>query len=99
MYIRARPDESATTGVAHLDGAACANAPEWAPNVAYATGAVVRYAGRVYKVTQGHTSLAGWAPDIVPALFQPADCAGGGAPNHVVGDIRAQLQYCQYPGR
>jgi hypothetical protein len=67
--------ETPSTQVAHLDGAVCAVAPEWAPNVSYATGSVVRYHGLVYIVVQGHTSLEGWTPDIVPALFKPTDCA------------------------
>jgi hypothetical protein len=74
-------DEAASTLVAHLDPAACASATDWAPNTAYATGAIVRYMGVVYEVIQGHTSLANWTPDVVPALFRPTDCAGGGASN------------------
>ncbi len=70
-------EATSESAVAKLEPAACAAAPEWAPNVAYATGSAVRYEGKVYKVIQGHTSLEGWTPAIVPALFEPTDCAPG----------------------
>ena len=41
----------------------------WAPNTAYATGATVTYSGVSYRCIQGHTSLAGWEPPNVPALW------------------------------
>jgi predicted chitinase/chitodextrinase len=52
----------------------------WSPGTSYATGAVVQYHGKVYRCVQGHTALEGWAPDIVPALWDPARCQGGGNP-------------------
>jgi hypothetical protein len=42
----------------------------WAPNVAYAVNAQVSYAGLNYKCLQAHTSLVGWEPPNVPALWQ-----------------------------
>jgi lysozyme-like protein/carbohydrate binding protein with CBM5/12 domain len=42
----------------------------WAPNVAYAVGARVTYAGHTYTCLQGHTSLPGWEPPNVPALWR-----------------------------
>ncbi|WIM97333.1 dioxygenase [Actinoplanes oblitus] len=42
----------------------------WAPDIAYAIGAQVTYAGVTYRCLQGHTSMAGWEPPNVPALWQ-----------------------------
>ncbi|GAA3445445.1 carbohydrate-binding protein [Planomonospora venezuelensis] len=42
----------------------------WAPNTAYAVGAQVTYGGATYRCLQGHTSLPGWEPPNVPALWQ-----------------------------
>ncbi|MGQ0838951.1 lytic polysaccharide monooxygenase [Actinokineospora sp.] len=42
----------------------------WVPNTAYATGAQVTHNGAAYRCVQGHTSLAGWEPDVTPALWQ-----------------------------
>ncbi|MDI1459758.1 glycosyl hydrolase family 18 protein [Catellatospora sp. KI3] len=43
--------------------------PAWAPNVAYATGAKVTYGGSTYQCRQPHTSIVGWEPPNVPALW------------------------------
>lgn len=43
----------------------------WAPNTAYATGAIVTYAGQRYQCRQGHTSQVGWEPPNVLALWLP----------------------------
>ncbi|MVP01590.1 glycosyl hydrolase family 18 protein [Paenibacillus lutrae] len=42
----------------------------WAPNTAYKTGDVVTYSGSNYECIQGHTSLTGWEPSNVPALWK-----------------------------
>ncbi|WP_449064082.1 lytic polysaccharide monooxygenase auxiliary activity family 9 protein [Planomonospora algeriensis] len=42
----------------------------WAPNTAYAVGARVTYGGATYQCRQAHTSLTGWEPPNVPALWQ-----------------------------
>ncbi|GJM82554.1 hypothetical protein HMSSN139_50500 [Paenibacillus sp. HMSSN-139] len=42
----------------------------WAPYTSYAVNQLVTYNGVTYKVIQAHTSLPGWEPDKVPALFQ-----------------------------
>ncbi len=64
-------------------GAAPAKADRgaWAPNVSYAVGDTVTYNGVVYKCIQAHTSLTGWEPPNVPALWQPigTPTPGGGA--------------------
>ncbi|WP_346124025.1 carbohydrate-binding protein [Micromonospora coerulea] len=47
-------------------------APAWAPNTAYAIGARVSNAGRTWQCRQAHTSLVGWEPPNVPALWLAA---------------------------
>ncbi|GII03854.1 M20/M25/M40 family metallo-hydrolase [Planobispora takensis] len=42
----------------------------WEPWKPYATGDVVTYNGVGYRCLQGHTSLPGWEPPNVPALWQ-----------------------------
>lgn len=42
----------------------------WAPNTAYATGSQVTFDGVTYRCRQGHTTLTGWEPPIVPALWE-----------------------------
>ncbi|WIN00333.1 alpha-lytic protease prodomain-containing protein [Actinoplanes oblitus] len=42
----------------------------WAPGVTYATGAQVTYGGATYRCLQQHTSMTGWEPPNVPALWQ-----------------------------
>ncbi|HEY2791425.1 MAG TPA: carbohydrate-binding protein [Micromonosporaceae bacterium] len=46
------------------------NYPAWVANHAYAAGALVSYGGHNYKCLQAHTSLVGWEPPNVPALWQ-----------------------------
>jgi predicted chitinase len=43
----------------------------WAAYVAYAVNDTVTYNGQTYKCLQAHTSLPGWEPNVVPALWQP----------------------------
>jgi chitinase len=52
----------------------------WAPNTAYAVNDTVTYGGCAYKVLQAHTSMTGWEPPNVPALFQQLSC--GGSPSN-----------------
>lgn len=42
----------------------------WAPNTAYAVNDTVTYSGSTYTCRQAHTSLVGWEPPIVPALWE-----------------------------
>ncbi len=44
-------------------------APAWQPNTAYAVNQLVSYNGVEYKCIQAHTSLVGWEPPVVPALW------------------------------
>lgn len=49
----------------------------WAPNVTYAVNDTVTYNGTTYKCIQGHTSLVGWEPPVVPALWNAVQGGGG----------------------
>ncbi|XVQ85689.1 fibronectin type III domain-containing protein [Microbispora siamensis] len=49
----------------------------WAPYTSYATGARVTYNGTDYECIQGHTSLPGWEPPNVPALWKAVGTSGG----------------------
>ncbi|GAA5201519.1 hypothetical protein GCM10023322_81630 [Rugosimonospora acidiphila] len=42
----------------------------WQPNTAYSSGQTVTYGGHTYRCLQSHTSLVGWEPPNVPALWQ-----------------------------
>ncbi|MGG3280447.1 carbohydrate-binding protein [Paenibacillus solani] len=48
----------------------------WTPNTAYAVNDTVTYSGSTYTCLQAHTSLEGWEPSNVPALWQKG--GGGG---------------------
>lgn len=43
---------------------------QWQPNTSYLVGAQVTYAGQTYQCLQAHTSLQGWEPPNVPALWK-----------------------------
>jgi chitodextrinase len=47
-----------------------AGATSWAAYTAYTVGQTVTYAGVSYRCLQSHTSLPGWEPPNVPALWQ-----------------------------
>ena len=65
-------------------GAAPARADRgaWAANVAYAVNDTVTYSGSTYKCLQAHTSLTGWEPPNVPALWQLT--AGGSTATNTI---------------
>ncbi len=42
----------------------------WVANHAYKVGDIVTYNGGTYKCIRAHTSLVGWEPSAVPALWQ-----------------------------
>ena len=44
--------------------------PAWQANHAYKVGDLVSYNGHNYKCLQAHTSIVGWEPPNVPALWQ-----------------------------
>lgn len=54
----------------------CGIIPAWAPNTAYAAGALVSYGGIEYKALQAETSLNGWAPPNTPALWSGVGACG-----------------------
>lgn len=47
-------------------------AAAWASGVDYTVGVVVTYGGKKYRCLQKHTSLPGWEPTAVPALWAAA---------------------------
>jgi beta-glucanase (GH16 family) len=48
------------------------DAAKWKAFTAYEAGQLVEYRKVVYQVREAHTSLPGWQPDLVPALFAKA---------------------------
>ncbi|MGG4555207.1 chitinase [Paenibacillus humicus] len=58
--------------------ASAADRGAWAPNVSYAINDTVTYGGSTYRNIQSHTSLVGWEPPNVPALWQLVQGGGGG---------------------
>lgn len=46
--------------------------PTWQPYAAYRAGALVSYAGRIYRCRQDHTALPGRDPAALPTLWLPA---------------------------
>lgn len=52
--------------------------PEWKPNTAYAVDERIRYADKLYRVVQAHTSQSDWTPDKTPALFAEVAKPGQG---------------------
>ncbi|MCS6995181.1 MAG: glycosyl hydrolase family 18 protein [Anaerolineales bacterium] len=53
----------------------------WSPNTFYAVNDTVTYGGTTYKCLQAHTSLTGWEPPNVPALWQPLGAPTQGGPS------------------
>lgn len=43
--------------------------PVWAIGIAYEVNQRIRYGDKLYRVVQAHTSLEGWEPPAVPALW------------------------------
>src|SRR5215471_12901601 len=57
-----------------------AQIPNWQPNTSYSVGSLVMFNGVEYKCIQAHTSLVGWEPPNVPALWQPVSGTPGPTP-------------------
>lgn len=54
------------------DGAALAGVelfPAWQADRSYAVDDRVRFAGKLYRCVQAHTSQAAWSPELTPALW------------------------------
>ena len=49
----------------------------WAIGTSYKVGGLVSFKGAVFSCRQAHTAVDGWFPDIVPALWLPAQCNNG----------------------
>ncbi|ETK31879.1 glycosyl hydrolase family 18 protein, partial [Microbispora sp. ATCC PTA-5024] len=60
----------------------------WAPNTSYAVGARVTYSGKDYEAIQAHTSLVGWEPPNVPALWKPLSGTSTPTPTPTVSPTR-----------
>ncbi|WNG25163.1 chitinase [Cystobacter fuscus] len=71
------PDLSQPTETSLNRAGISALAAAWAPNTSYSVGALVTYGGTTYKCIQAHTSLTGWEPPNVPALWEPSSGGGG----------------------
>ena len=67
--IDAAGNESAASNTVQVTTASAPAAQPWAPNTAYAVGEFVSYNGEIYECRQAHTSLVGWEPPNVPALW------------------------------
>ncbi|MGN7356923.1 lytic polysaccharide monooxygenase [Paenibacillus sp. SAF-054] len=68
--IDAAGNEFANSNAVTATTAQASTAAPWAPNVTYTTGTLVSYNGATYECRQPHTSLLGWEPPNVPALWQ-----------------------------
>ncbi|WP_237391759.1 lytic polysaccharide monooxygenase [Paenibacillus dendrobii] len=68
--VDAAGNKSASSNAVTATTAQAPAASAWAPNVAYTTGTLVTYNGATYECRQPHTSLIGWEPTNVPALWQ-----------------------------
>lgn len=60
---------SPPSGALNVTTAPAPAATPWAPNTSYAAGALVIYNGKTYEARVAHTSLVGWEPPNVPALW------------------------------
>ncbi len=73
-YYAALSNAYGTTSSSNLTVTVSSNgggtAAEWQANTAYKVGDLVTYQGLTYKCIQAHTSLVGWEPPVVPALWQ-----------------------------
>jgi chitinase len=63
------PPPSSTVSPTSPTPTATGQYPAWAPNHAYAVGDRVSYGGHNYQCLQAHTSMVGWEPPNVPALW------------------------------
>ena len=65
---------SATYTISGGSSGGSGTASAWAPYTSYLAGDVVSYGGAYYQCIQPHTSLPGWEPSNVPALWK--ECTG-----------------------
>src|SRR5579883_2258634 len=55
----------------------CTGVTAWVPNIQVTAGELVTFNGQEFKTIQSHTTLAGWEPPNVPALFSLVGTCGG----------------------
>lgn len=67
--VDAAGNESAASNSISATTAAPSTVQPWAAGVAYTVGTLVSYNGSTYECRQSHTSLTGWEPSNVPALW------------------------------
>ena len=60
---------SGSTASTTTNQAPSGNAPPWQTYTQYNVGDQVTYDNKTYRCIQSHTSLPGWMPAIVPALW------------------------------
>jgi hypothetical protein len=65
----AAPSPAPATQQPSAQPSTAAPAAEWKAFTKYAVGQLVSFKGVIYKVNEAHTSLPGWEPTNVPALF------------------------------
>ena len=61
----------------------------WAPYVNYAVNDTVTYGGQTYRDIQAHTSLPGWEPPVVPALWELVQGSGDTQAPSAPGNLRS----------
>lgn len=67
--IDAAGNESSASNSVSTSTADAPAVQAWSPNTSYTAGTRVSYNGSVYECRQSHTSLTGWEPSNVPALW------------------------------
>jgi streptogrisin C len=75
LMVTGNPPSSTTaTPTTTPTGPTTSNPPggTWAPYTYYGSGATATYGGSNYRVIQPHTSMPGWEPPNVPALWELA---------------------------
>ena len=61
---------TASPGQSSTSGAPPGDIQPWQSDIPYAVGDRVLYEGKIYRCLQSHTSLSGWTPAAVAALWQ-----------------------------
>ncbi|OAB25537.1 chitin-binding protein [Paenibacillus macquariensis subsp. defensor] len=69
VYAFDAANNQSTASTINGTTAAASTTPAWAPNTAYTAGTLVSYNGSIYECRQPHTSLIGWEPTNVAALW------------------------------
>ena len=69
----------------------------WEADTKYTVGNRRRYAGKVYKCRQAHTSQAGWEPPAVPALWVVINTSSPGTIDDPIHAARGmEYEYGKY---